>query len=135
MVKRKIKDKSIEKGISSPGASFGQAGIPAVSAEAFQSLMGRLSPEDSYELSIDVQAAFSAICTPISSGTIRHFLTDGSEITGGPLYDTFRSPCPYMSTPQWIFAQLSWYLLTGEIVLSRYELSQKKLSLVPLNPR
>jgi len=135
MLKRNDTIKEIlNKGVAQ--ASFApQSSEGGISIAGMQSLSKSLSPEEAYQLSIDVRAAIGAIANNIAKVSIRFFSrSTGKEIVNGDVVDLFRRPSPCSSTISFLTEISSWFDLAGECAILKYFKGRQLHSMVPLNP-
>ena len=102
--------------------SWGSAvGWQNLTVEGMRALYKSLTPAESYQLSVDLQAAIKARAQ-VAHAKLRFFhRKSGEEIIGGPLVDLMRRPAPGWTTYRFIRDVISHWHMTGEIAISVLE--------------
>jgi HK97 family phage portal protein len=129
----------VTKGVSDfvfgGNATFGDnvGGAGSVTVRASESSLRSLSPIQSYELCVAVQAAVRTISENLAKAKRRIFTSSGEEVLGGPAFDFINRPNPYSDGSKFIRDLVTWYNISGE--LAGYKsMSAGKLSVLPIAP-
>lgn len=124
----------LKKGIST--AAFGaQSSEYEMSVSGFRSMNKSLTPDQAYQLSIDVRSAISAISNNIAKMKIKLYnARSGAEIVGGELFEFFKNPAPRYTQSRWLAELASYYSLVNEVGILRDPGPGTPRYLMPLNP-
>lgn len=97
----------------------------------------KLTPEQTYRLTTMVYAAVNAVAKNVSKAKLRLFTDSGDEVTGGPLCELFRRPCPHLSQMQWLNELTCWLNIEGEFAANQEPnpAGSGLKAIYPLNPQ
>src|SRR4051812_14961642 len=110
------KKKPVEKGIDTASFGVNVNSGNAASVATIKAIDKSLTPQEAYQLSIDVQSAVKAIVTNAVKAKLRLFSRrSGEEIIAGDAFDRLKHPARGWSTTSMLTELISWYLLSGEM--------------------